>query len=239
VHTSFSQLLDGEKLLLILVDRVRVAIYLERLHAIDMAIQRCRPVKVLNREKLGQDVLFAFDESTRALAVCAPTKVRYVSLAPEFHSEPFFGDQFHLHFFVFDETLKTLWVQGSGINLAPWYSQATETSITHIAFVRGTEDLVFIDSGARALIFSFVSMQFKCVFTLAFRPCLSHHLVDRLLYSFRRRPAPYSHPQTVLASSLFILAMSSRPSPRTIGRPSALLQESPSMFLISLCKVLS
>ena len=83
VHSSFCQLLDGEKLLLILVDQARVTIYLERLHAMDMAIQRRRPVKVLNREKLERDVLFAFDETTRALAVCAPTKVLYVSLTSE------------------------------------------------------------------------------------------------------------------------------------------------------------
>ena len=66
-----------------MIDKVRVAIYLERLSAMDVAIARRRPVKVLNREKLEQDVLFAFDETTRALAVCAPTKVLYVSLALE------------------------------------------------------------------------------------------------------------------------------------------------------------
>ena len=40
-----------------------------------MAIKRERPIKRLNREKLGQDVLFAFDETKRALAVCASKKV--------------------------------------------------------------------------------------------------------------------------------------------------------------------
>jgi hypothetical protein len=84
LFSSFCQLLDGEKLLLILFDQVRVTIYLERLPAMEMAIQRRRPVKVLNREKLEQDVLFAFDETTRALAVCAPTKVIYVSLTSVF-----------------------------------------------------------------------------------------------------------------------------------------------------------
>ncbi len=65
--------------------------------------------------------------------------------------------------FVFDETFKTLQGQGSSINLSPWYSQATETSITHIAFVCGSEELVFVDSSAQARLFSFVSMQFRCV----------------------------------------------------------------------------
>jgi hypothetical protein len=83
IFSSLCQLLASEKLLLILVDQVRVTIYLERLAAMDVAIQRRRPVKVLNREKLEQDVLFAFDEKTRTLAVCAPTKVPYMSLTSE------------------------------------------------------------------------------------------------------------------------------------------------------------
>ncbi|KAH9047539.1 hypothetical protein EDB83DRAFT_2267127 [Lactarius deliciosus] len=142
VNIAFCQVLENEKLLLILVDQVGVAIYLERLSAMDMAIEQQRPVKVLNRERLEQDILFAFDETKRALAVCAPTKLR-------------------LHIFVFDETFKTLQGQGSGINIAPWYSQASETSITHITFVCGTEEVAFVDSGAHARIFSFVSMQFR------------------------------------------------------------------------------
>ena len=50
----------------------------------DMAIRRHRPIKVLNRKKLEQDVLFSFDETTRMLAVCVPTKVLYVLLTSEF-----------------------------------------------------------------------------------------------------------------------------------------------------------
>ncbi|KAH9047481.1 hypothetical protein EDB83DRAFT_2317547 [Lactarius deliciosus] len=99
---NFCQVLENEKLLLILVDQVRVAIYLERFPAMDVAIERHRPVKVLSREKLEEDILFAFDETKRTLAVCAPTKL-------------------HFHMFVFDETFKTLQGQGSGVNLAPWY----------------------------------------------------------------------------------------------------------------------
>jgi hypothetical protein len=72
---SFYQLLENEKFLLILVDRDKVSIYLECLPAMNMAIQRDNPIKILSREELGQDVLFAFDETKRALAVCASIKV--------------------------------------------------------------------------------------------------------------------------------------------------------------------
>jgi hypothetical protein len=41
----------------------------------DMAIQNDRPIKKLDRERLGQDILFAFDERKRTLAVCASVKV--------------------------------------------------------------------------------------------------------------------------------------------------------------------
>jgi hypothetical protein len=41
----------------------------------NLAIRRERPIKNLKREKLGDDVLFAFDETKRSLAVCASTKV--------------------------------------------------------------------------------------------------------------------------------------------------------------------
>ena len=83
IFSSLCQLLESEKLLLILVNQVRVTIYLERLSAMDIAIQQRRWVKVLSREKLEQDILFAFDEKTRTLAVCAPTKVLYASLTSE------------------------------------------------------------------------------------------------------------------------------------------------------------
>lgn len=66
-----------------MIDKVRVAIYLERLSAMDVAIARRRPVKVLNREKLEQDILFAYDETKRTLAVCAPNKVFLASLTSE------------------------------------------------------------------------------------------------------------------------------------------------------------
>lgn len=72
---SFYHLVENEKILLVLLDRDRVAIYLDRLPAINAAILRDRHIKSLSREKLGEDVLFAFDEARRSLAVCASSKV--------------------------------------------------------------------------------------------------------------------------------------------------------------------
>jgi hypothetical protein len=68
--------------------------------------------------------------------------------------------QLQLHMFVFDETYKTLQGRGSSISLAPWYSQAG-ISIVHTAFVSGDEEVVLVDSSARARIFSFITLQFR------------------------------------------------------------------------------
>jgi hypothetical protein len=72
---SLYQILENERLLLVLLDQDRAVIYLERLLEMDVAIRRNRYAKCLSREKLGNDVLFAFDETKRALAVCSSTKV--------------------------------------------------------------------------------------------------------------------------------------------------------------------
>ena len=80
---SFCQILENEKFLLVLVDRDWVLIYLESLSEIDAAIRGSRPIKSLNREKLGQDFLFAYDEIKRTLAVCASKRVRRCTIYSE------------------------------------------------------------------------------------------------------------------------------------------------------------
>ena len=72
---SFYRLLENEKFLLVLSDPDKFFVFLERLPVLDMAIQRGKFIKSLNRDKLGQGVLFSFDEAKRVLAVCSSTKV--------------------------------------------------------------------------------------------------------------------------------------------------------------------
>ncbi|KAI9443938.1 hypothetical protein H4582DRAFT_1807523, partial [Lactarius indigo] len=141
---AFYQLLENEKFLLVLANRDRFLVYLERLPVLDMAIQRGRPIKSLNRDKLGRGVLFAFDETKRTLAVCASTKLQ-------------------LHVFVFDEAFRTLQGQGSAIDLVPWYRQA-EVSILNMTSVCGSEEVALVDSSACVRIFSFITLQFRPAF---------------------------------------------------------------------------
>ena len=77
---SFQRLLENGKLLLVLADRDRHSIYLETLSGMDAAIKRGKATKPLNRDKVGEDVLFAYDEAKRMLTVCASAKVSPTSL---------------------------------------------------------------------------------------------------------------------------------------------------------------
>jgi hypothetical protein len=77
---SFQKLLENEKLLLILADSHKHSIYLERLSEMDAAIQRGKAIKPLNHDKVGEDMLFAYDEAKRMLTMCSLTKVSSISL---------------------------------------------------------------------------------------------------------------------------------------------------------------
>ncbi|KAI6157189.1 hypothetical protein BKA82DRAFT_4325642 [Pisolithus tinctorius] len=134
-----AQLLEGEKVLLIVSDRVgNVTVYLDHLTVIDAAIGRGRR-KSLNREKIGQDFALAFDESKRMLSVVS-------------------SDKLLLHIFVYDDA-RGFQALGSSINLIAWYNEGT--SIRHACFVSGSEELLLVDSLAQARIYSLVTMQFR------------------------------------------------------------------------------
>ncbi|KAH9030797.1 hypothetical protein EDB85DRAFT_1403662 [Lactarius pseudohatsudake] len=141
---AFYRLLENQKLLLILASPERFFVYLEHLPALDMALQRGKSIKSLNRDRLGQNILFSFDEAKRVLAVCASTRLQ-------------------LHVFVFDETFKKLQGRGSVIDLASWYSQP-DISILQMTFVCGGEEVALVDSSAQVRIFSFVTLQFRPAF---------------------------------------------------------------------------
>jgi hypothetical protein len=76
----YCQILENEKFLLVLVDQENVYIYLDRFPAMDTAV-RGRPTKLLKRERLGREFLFAFDETKRVLVVCASVMVLVLYLA--------------------------------------------------------------------------------------------------------------------------------------------------------------
>ncbi|KAG8215603.1 hypothetical protein J3R82DRAFT_7468 [Butyriboletus roseoflavus] len=133
-----AQLLEGEKLLLVVADRAgNLIVYLDRLASMDGAI----PIrgKSLNREKIGQDFLLAYDESKSMLAVVS-------------------SDKLLLNIFVFDDA-RGFQALGSVIDLRQWYSEVL--SIRLACFVSGSEELVLVDSHLQARVFSLVTLQFR------------------------------------------------------------------------------
>ncbi|KAG6369029.1 hypothetical protein JVT61DRAFT_1964, partial [Boletus reticuloceps] len=135
-----AQLLEGERLLLVVADRVgNLSVYLDRLEGIDGAIARSHG-KALNREKIGHDFLLAYDESKKTLAVVS-------------------SDKLLLHIFVFDDARGVFQASGSAISLHTWYSDAQ--SIRLACFVSGSEELVLVDSQAQARVFSLITLQFR------------------------------------------------------------------------------
>ena len=127
----------------------------------DAAIWRRRPIKTLHRDKVGEDVLFTYDESKRMLVVCASAKVCLMSFINVLMGTLTFcvTPKMQLYAFVFDETFRTLQGQGSAVSLTPWYSQAT--SILQLSSVCGSDEVVLVASNAQVRIFSFVTQQFR------------------------------------------------------------------------------
>ena len=164
LFVSFQKLLENEKLLLVLADLDRHSIYLDHVTAMDAVIQRGNVLKTLHCDKVGDDVLFAYDEAKRMLTICASARVsstissmiskvvvlmRYLARL-----------KMLLYAFVFDETFRSLQGQGSAINLAPWYSQAG-VSILKLSSVYGRDEVVLVDSNAQVQIFSLITQKFR------------------------------------------------------------------------------
>ncbi|KAF9228244.1 hypothetical protein BS17DRAFT_877588 [Gyrodon lividus] len=134
-----AQLLNGERLLLVVIDRTgNLLLYVDNLAAMENAIDHGR-AKTLHRDKIGQEFLLAFDESKRMLGVVACEKLQ-------------------LHVFIHDDT-RGFQASGSAINLTPWYIEGV--TIVHACFISGSEEILLVDSQAFGRIFSLTTMQFR------------------------------------------------------------------------------
>ncbi|KAL1684093.1 hypothetical protein EV122DRAFT_200466 [Schizophyllum commune] len=133
------QLLAHDKCLLIVDNgHDKFNIYLEDLQKLSGATENDRG-KTLHQDKIGAGVIFAFDETTRLLSLCAPQRML-------------------LHVYAFDEAFQTL-RSAHIVELKPWYSEGT--SIHQSCIVSGSEEVLLIDMSGQARIFSLVTQQFR------------------------------------------------------------------------------
>ncbi|KAJ7763628.1 hypothetical protein DFH07DRAFT_1059276 [Mycena maculata] len=137
-----AQLLESGKLLLIIETPEVLYIYLESPAALENAVSRGRASakRVLHRDKIGKEVLLAYDEQKRMLSLCETSKLL-------------------LHIYVFDETFNVLQAWGSSLDLKPWY--AAGTFVSQSCFVSGSEEILFLDTSGQARIFSLITQQFR------------------------------------------------------------------------------
>lgn len=154
----YSQLLEGDRLFLVLIDRnANLHLHLDHLNSIENSIGRERG-KMLHRDKIGGEFLLAFDESQAMLAVVSCEKV--CNLGDSNVGLKLKTPQLQLNVFVRDES-RGFTASGSTINLNSWYGEGT--TIKKTCFTSGSEELLLVDSQAIARVFSLTTMQFRCV----------------------------------------------------------------------------
>jgi hypothetical protein len=95
--------------------------------------------------------------------------------------------------FVFDEEFKSLRGLGTTFDLLPFY--AAGVPITHVCFVHGSEEILFIDSTVQARLFSLTTLQpkYSCLFPFL-DPLLTRHHRPTFLQLPQIPRAIYSSP---------------------------------------------
>ncbi|KAF7370371.1 VWFA domain-containing protein [Mycena sanguinolenta] len=133
-----AQLVENGDLLLMLEGPTYMFVYMEKLGRLGFdSLHKYR--MSINREKIGERPLIAYDESTRMLLICSTL-------------------HFKFHLYVFDENFSSL--HGAGfVDLTA--SFAPGVAIVHTCFVLGREEILVVDSENMARIYSLQPQQFR------------------------------------------------------------------------------
>ncbi|KAJ7781844.1 hypothetical protein DFH07DRAFT_389440 [Mycena maculata] len=136
---AHAQLVENSDLLLVLENSTHMSVYLQKPGQMNERLSR-GPIRTpIVREKIGGKSIVAYDETTRMLFICAATKLSF-------------------HIYGFDESFTTL-QPIHVLDLTSWFSPGL--SITQACFVPGSEEILVIDSGNVARIYSLVPQQFR------------------------------------------------------------------------------
>ncbi|KAG8795909.1 hypothetical protein FRC12_008164 [Ceratobasidium sp. 428] len=140
-HTVEFLQLVRDKCLVIISGPEKYQIYLEDSIRIGHVIGNRTSKRQLAHDRLGGNPTFAFDQSTRLLAVFHGSK------------DP------KLITYSFDEQFSTLASRGSAFSLKEWYD--TQVHIDKMCFVSGSEEICLINSTGHARILSLVTRHFR------------------------------------------------------------------------------
>ncbi|THH11647.1 hypothetical protein EW145_g510 [Phellinidium pouzarii] len=213
---KYIRLLENNKCLLVIDDiRRGLFVYLEDMNILEGAITRGSSKKNLNREKIGHDILTAFDERKRMFVVCG------VDMQKQSHA-------IQLHCFVFDEKYTLLQGQGSALNLTAWFNLADAPKFINILFIPGSDDVALVEvsrSGCHGI--SIPSEVFQEHDADENRRTTHNSLVDYHADVWTRFPvAPAIRRQTVTYSELLKEKQLIFKFERSTKRPTALLLSS-------------
>ncbi|KAJ6519102.1 hypothetical protein C8R45DRAFT_950246 [Mycena sanguinolenta] len=151
-----AQLIENGDLLLVLQGPTHLFVHLEKLGRLGFGRLHKHRMSV-NRAKIGDKSLIAYNESTRMLLICATS-------------------HFKFHLYVFDENFSSLHGAGS-VDLTA--SFAPGVAIVHTCFVLGREEILVVDNENVARIYSLQPQQFRpATVSLPQRPLSVHSSPD-------------------------------------------------------------
>ncbi|KAG9082469.1 hypothetical protein FRC06_004977, partial [Ceratobasidium sp. 370] len=130
-----------DKCLVIISEPEKYRIYVEDNIRLESAIGRRTSKQQFDHSRLGEKPMFAFDQSTRLLAIL------HGSEDPK------------LRTYSFDEQFSTLASRGSALSLKEWYE--TDVHIEKMCFVSGSEEVCLIEASGHARLLSLVTRHFR------------------------------------------------------------------------------
>ncbi|KAG8713472.1 hypothetical protein FRC09_018672 [Ceratobasidium sp. 395] len=141
-NTALFLQLVRDKCLAVISEPGKSHIYIEDNLTLDQSINRkSGKVALIHHSLGGSRCLFAFDQTTRLLAIV--------------HGE----EEPKLSVYIFDEQFSRLRSRGSSISLKGWYD--AEVRIEKACFVSGKEEVCLIEDTGRARVFSLITQQFR------------------------------------------------------------------------------
>ncbi|KAG8834730.1 hypothetical protein FRC17_007454 [Serendipita sp. 399] len=130
--------LDKDRCFAITSNGVHMNVYMENIDHLASAVDTGKAIKQLHHEKLGNNPLFAIDETQRLFAILSITEASIL-----------------LHVYIYDLDARTFIARGGAFNMTRWFSFIPE--ITHLVFATGTENILLIQKDGLCRIFSLIS----------------------------------------------------------------------------------
>ncbi|KAG8833322.1 hypothetical protein FRC17_010897 [Serendipita sp. 399] len=140
---KYTRLVGQDRCLMVIRDGPDYKIFLDMINHLAHTIEVGGQSRKLTLERTGEHPRFALDETKRLFAVVA---THHGSL--------------NLHVFSYDNDTNNISMRGGVTNLTKWWPSGSPT-ISHIVFISGMEELLLVEEGGDARIFSLLTENFR------------------------------------------------------------------------------